>query len=275
MERAPLVDSTFPLVFNQDNAVVGGYTPEKVALRRAIALAYDNAEEIERVRRNQAVPAQGIVAPTVYGHDRGLKSEMSDHDAARARALLDMYGYVDRDGDGWRDLPNGEPLVLEISTQSDSLSRQLAELAYKGMKSVALRTVFKVAQWPENLKSSQAGKLMIWSVAWSAETPDGDTFLAMGYGGNKGGANHARFDLPAYNALYLKQNHLPDGPERLQAMAEANKLLIAYMPYKVSAHRVATDLTQPWVVGYRRNPFVREFWKYLDIDATAQQKALR
>ena len=275
MDRAPLVDSTFAALFNQDNPVVGGYTPDKVALRRAIALAYDSGEEIERVRKNQALPAQGIIAPTAYGHNPGLKSEMSDHDPARARALLDMFGYIDRDGDGWRELPNGEPLVLEVATQSDSLSRQSAELIYKGTKSVGLRTAFKVAQWPENLKASRAGKLMMWGVAWGAETPDGDTFLAMGYGPNKGAANHARFDLPAYNALYIKQNRLPDGPQRQQVMEEANKLLIAYMPYKVSSHRIATDLMQPWVIGYRRNAFVREFWKFIDIDAAAQHKALQ
>jgi len=274
MDRAPLVDSTIALSFNQDHPVIGGYTPDKVALRRAIALAYDAGLEIERVRKQQALPANGIVAPTAYG-PAIAKSEMSDHDPARARALLDMYGYVDRDGDGWRELPNGEPLVIEYSTQPDQLSRQLSEVVHKGLAEIGVRVVDKIAKWPENLKSSQAGKLMVWGVAWGAETPDGDTFLAMGYGGNKGGANHARFDLPAYNALYLKQNHLPDGPERLQAMDEAGKLLIAYMPYKVSAHRIATDLTQPWVFGYRRNVFVREFWKYLDIDAAAQQEALR
>ena len=32
----------------------------------------------------------------------------------RAKALLDMYGYVDRDGDGWREQPNGQPLTLEV-----------------------------------------------------------------------------------------------------------------------------------------------------------------
>ena len=25
-----------------------------------------------------------------------------------------MFGYVDRDGDGWRELPDGKPLVLEV-----------------------------------------------------------------------------------------------------------------------------------------------------------------
>ena len=274
MDRAPLVDATIVLMFNQDHPLVGGYTPDKVALRRAIALAYDAKLEITQARKNQALPANGIIAPTVYGY-AAFKTEMSDHDPARAKALLDMYGYIDRDGDGWREQPNGEPLVLEYSTQPDQLSRAQSELVHKGLNEVGLRVVDKVAKWPENLKASQAGKLMMWGVGWGAETPDGDTFLAMGYGGNKGGANHARFDLPAYNALYLKQNHLPDGPERLHAMDAANKLLVAYMPYKVTSHRIATDLMHSWVIGYRRNPFVREFWKYIDVDAAAQQKALK
>ncbi len=60
---------------------------------------------------------------------------------------------------------------------------------------------------------------------------------------------------------------MPDGPERLAVMTEAKKLMIAYMPYKVHVHRIWTDLAQPWVKGYHRNIAVREFWKYVDVDA--------
>ena len=38
------------------------------------------------------------------------------------------------------------------------------------------------------------------------------------------------------------------------------------MPYKVTGHRIATDLMHPWVLGYRRHPFMRDFWRYVDID---------
>ena len=116
------------------------------------------------------------------------------------------------------------------------------------------------------MKSSRAGKLMMWGVGWSATSPDGDTFLALGFGPNKGQANHARFDLPEFNRLYDAQHHLPDGPERLEVMNRAKQLMVAYMPYKVHAHRVFTDLAQPWLLGYHRNIFVRSFWKYVDID---------
>ncbi|MFG5410337.1 ABC transporter substrate-binding protein [Piscinibacter sakaiensis] len=273
MDRAPLVDATLASLFNQDNPVVGGYTPEKVALRRAISLAYNSAEEIRLVRKNQAVPAQAAIAPLTFGYNPAFKSEMSDYDPARAKALLDLYGYVDRDGDGWREQPDGSPLLLEYATQPDQLSRQLVELWDKGMKQIGIRMVFKTAKWPENLKASRAGKLMMWGVAWSAGAPDGDTFLALGYGPNKGGANHSRFDLPAFNALYIKQNKMPDGPERQKVMEEASRLMVAYVPYKISAHRIATDLMHPWVVGYRRNPFVRGFWKYVDVDTEVQRKS--
>ena len=274
MDRAPSVDSLLTL-FNQENPVVGGYTPDKVALRRAIALAYDSGDELRLIRKGQALPAQGLIPPAAFGYNPLLKTEMSDHDLARAKALLDLYGYVDRNGDGWREQPDGSPLVLEMATEPDQQKRQLAELWQKCMKTIDIQINFKVAKWPENLKGSHAGKLMMWSVGWIAGSPDGDTFLGLAYGPNKGQSNHARFDLPAYNALYIQQNKMPDGPERERVMEAANKLSVAYVPYKVSGHRILTDLTHRWVVGYRRNVFVREFYKYVDIDPALLAQAVK
>jgi len=264
MVRYPRADVAMSY-FAMENPVVGGYEPHKVALRRAISLAVDLEREIRLVRRNQAIPAQSPIGPQTYGYDPAFKSEMGTYDLPRAKALLDMHGYVDRDGDGWRDQPDGQPLLLEYATQPDQQSRQLIEQWKRNMDALKVRIDFKPAKWPENLKSSRAGKLMMWGVGWSTG-PDGEDFLVLGYGPNKGQANHARFDLPAFNRLYEAQHTMPDGPERLAAMTEAKKLMIAYMPYKVHVHRIFTDLAQPWVVGYHRNIFVRDFWKYIDID---------
>jgi ABC-type transport system substrate-binding protein len=265
MLRVPRADVALTY-FGMEHPLVGGNTPDKVALRRAIALAVDVEREIALVRRGQAVPAQSPIAPGAWGHDPAFKSEMSEHNLARAKALLDLYGYVDRDGDGWRELPDGKPLKLEYATSPDQTSRQLTELWQKNMDALGLHIEFKVAKWPENLKASRAGKLMMWGVGWSAGQPDADTFLALGYGPNKGQANHARFDLARFNALYERQRMLPDGPERQALLDEAKKIMIAYMPYKVHVHRITTDLWHPWVLGFDRNIFVRDFWKYLDID---------
>lgn len=251
--------------FGMENPVIGGYTPEKVALRRAISLGVDLEQEIRLVRRGQAIPAQSPIGPGSYGYDPQFRSEMSEFDRGKAKALLDMYGYVDRDGDGWRELPDGKPLVLDYATQPDQQSRALIEQWKKNMDALGIRIEFRTAKWPENLKASRAGKLMMWGVGWSAG-PDGEGFLSLGYGPNRGQANHARFDLPEFNKIFEAQRVLPNSPERLALLTEAKRLMIAYMPYKIHVHRIYTDLTQPWVIGYHRNVFMREFWKYVDVD---------
>ncbi|WP_397533479.1 ABC transporter substrate-binding protein [Roseateles sp.] len=259
--------------FNMEDPLVGGYTPDKVALRRAISLAVDVDKEIRLPRRGQAMAAQGPFAPGTFGYRPDFKSEMSEYSLPKAKALLDLYGYVDKDGDGWRDLPDGKPLELIYATQPDSQSRQLVEQWQKNMNALQVRIEFKTAKWPENLKAANAGKLMMWGVSWVATAPDGDTFLALGDGRAKGQANKSRFDLPAYNALYQKQKLLPNGPERQAVMEEAGKLMVAYMPYKITVHRLFTDLAQPWVIGYDRNIFLRDFWQYVDVDNTLKPKS--
>ena len=253
--------------FAMEHPVVGGYEPGKIALRRAIALAVDGEREIRLVRRSQAIPSQGVIGPGTYGYDKNFKSEMSTFDLARAKALLDMHGYVDKDGDGWRDLPDGQPLRLEYATQPDQQSRQLIEQWQRNMDALKVRIEFKPAKWPENLKSSRAGKLMMWGVGWAAGAPDGDTFLSLGYGPNKGQSNHSRFDLPEYNKLYEAQGTLPDGPERRALMDKAQRLLVAYMPLKGHAHRVWTDMAHPWVKGFHRNIFMSGFYRFVDVDS--------
>ena len=84
----PQPDVTYTY-FNMEDPVVGGYAPERVALRRAIALGYDNAEEIRLLRQPLAIPAQGLVAPLVTGYDPGLPQRHGRlRPGARAKALL-------------------------------------------------------------------------------------------------------------------------------------------------------------------------------------------
>ena len=114
LERATELAVTFAY-FNMEDPVVGGYTPEKIALRRAICSAYNLPDEIRVIRNGQALPATQPLPPDVEGHVRGYKG-LSPYDPATARALLDKFGYRDRDGDGFRELPDGRPLTIRQIT---------------------------------------------------------------------------------------------------------------------------------------------------------------
>ncbi len=250
--------------FNFDDPQIGGYAPAQVALRRAIALAYDNAAEIRGVYKGQAVPAQSLIPPAVYGYDPQLRSEMSAADLPRARALLDVYGYLDRDGDGYREHPDGRALTLRLAGTGDQRQRAINELWKKRMDALGLRIVFETGQFGELIKKTLAGQLMMWSYSWNVSLPDGDFFLGMAYGPNAGQSNDARFKLPAFDRAYLRQRALPDGPERLAAMQQAQRLMLAYMPYLSHWHAIRVDLTQPGVHGHLRHPFARDVWRYME-----------
>ena len=258
--------------FNMDNPVVGGYSPEKVALRRAISLGYDVEEEIRLIRRGSMIPAQSQVPPLTDGYDPAFVTDMGRFDRARANALLDTYGYLDRDSDGWRENPDGSPLKLEIACETSQLDRQFNEVWKRQLDKLGIRVQFNPNQWPENAKNARAGKLMIWLLGWSASNADPDAFLALGYSKNIGASNYARFRQAEYDQLYERQKALPDGQQRREIIRQMQRLFVAWMPYKIHGHRIVNDVSQPWLIGYRRHPFARDFFKWIDIDTAERAR---
>ena len=267
MAQVPGLDLTFAY-FNMEDPLVGGYTPEKVALRRAVSLAYNTKDEIAIIRKGQAIPAHTPYSPGVAGYDPDFRTTANEYSVAKARALLDMFGYVDRDGDGYRETPEGKPLALQFASTPSARDQQVDELWKRSMDDVGLRITFKKAKWPDLLKESNAGKLMIWQLGGAASSPDADTWLSVLYGPNAGfKGNRARFRLDAYDRLYEKARVTPDSPERTKLYQEMTRIMVAYAPWKVNTHRILTEMWNPWVVGFRR-PAVQSnnFWKYIDID---------
>ncbi len=256
------------LYFNMADPTVGGYEPEKVALRRAIALGIDVAQYIRLINGGQAIVAQSPVAPNLSGYDPAFRSEMGEYSPARARALLDAYGYVDRDGDGFREHPDGRPLVLELANTPDETSRRFGELMLRNMNAIGLRMQVRIAQWPEHLKASRAGRLMMWALGFGSTEPDGLSALGRLYGPGSGavGFNQSGFRLPAFDALYDRMTALPDGAERDALFLQAKRLAVAYMPEKTLVHRIDWELTQPWLDGYRMQVFRPDWYQMVDVD---------
>jgi len=262
----------FYVYFNMEDPVVGGYTPDKVALRRAIGLATDVDKLIRIGHRGQGVPAQAPTNPHTTGFDPKFKSEMGDFDPARAKALLDLYGYVDRDGDGWRELPDGSPLVIDRASQPEQSARELLALWSRDLQAIGIRTKTSVAKWPEQLKSARAGKLQVWALGGSSAQPDGQPALARYDSTQFGGQNLARFKNAELDALYKRMSVIPDGPERDELFRKVKLIAAAYVPYKFNLHRISTDMWHPWVIGYRRPLFWQEWWHMADIDLAAKPK---
>jgi ABC-type transport system substrate-binding protein len=253
------------IYFNMEDPVVGGYTQDKVALRRAIGLAYNTPEEINVIRQGQGIPATQVIPPGVSGHDPALDKRRT-FDPAAANALLDRFGYKDRDGDGWRDLPDGKPLVLTFSSAPSSIERQYDELWLRSMKAIKVRLEFNKQKWPDLLKAGRLGQLQMFQLGNISTTAEGFGFLALLYGGHAGFSNLARFKLPEYDRLFEQARAMPNGPEREKVMQKMNELVSVYAPWNVTVFRYENVLVQPWIGGYKYNGINQHPWQYLDVD---------
>ena len=265
MDQVPALDLTYNF-FNMRDPVVGGYTPEKVALRRAIALSYKTDDEINIIRKGQAVAAQTPYSPGVAGYDPNFRTTANEYDVSKAKALLDMFGYVDRDGDGWREMPDGSPLAINFSSTPTARDAQFDELWKRSLDDIGVRLNVVKGKWPDILKAARVGKVQFWQLGGTASMPDADTWLASLYSVNEEG-NLAKFKLPQFDSLYEKARTMPDSPERTRVYQEMTKLVVAYVPWRVNTHRIRTDMWYEPLKGYRRSPMLTyNFWKYIDIE---------
>jgi oligopeptide transport system substrate-binding protein len=252
---------------------VGGYTPERVALRRAIVMGFRIGEQIAILDKNQSTRAQMPLPPAVSGHDSKFTSPTLEYNPAKAKALLDMFGFVDRDGDGYRENPDGSPLVIEHGSVPTQRERQRNELWKKSMDDIGIRVSFpKPERLPELRKQAMLGKIQSFSYGWIADYPDGENFLQLLWKGSIGQTNYAMFDLPEYNALYERAKLMPDSPERNALYLRMVKLILVYVPWMVETYKAQNIVMQPWLLNYKKHPFGLEPWLYVDIDLERQPR---
>lgn len=273
LSRFPVLQ-TYYMWMNMDDPVVGGYGKDRVALRRAISLAYNNAEDIALLKKGFAIKAESPLPPNVLGYDPHYRSPVP-YDPALGNALLDRYGYTRRDADGFRRTPDDKPLTLTMHSEATVGGRLRDELWRKCLNAIGLRVVFKSDKKTEIIKASRLGKVQMFESNWIADFPDGDNFYQLLYGPNAGRANYARFNLPAYNERYEQARRLTDGPARQKLYFEMNQLIHAYNPWVPLTHVLSGDLRHPWLKNYKRHPVEFTTWRYLDVDVAQRARSTR
>jgi ABC-type transport system substrate-binding protein len=249
--------------WNLQDPIVGGMSKDKIALRRAMAMAYNVDEEVKIVRNDQAIEAQYPIPPGVVGYDASYRSPIK-HDVATANKLLDAFGYK-KGPDGWRNLPDGKPFTIRYASRPDSLGRQQDELWKKALDSIGIRMEVQKDKFPELLKLERQCKLMMRSASWIADWPDAENFMQLLYGPNIGQNNNACARIPEYDRLYEQSLRIPPGPARDKLYHEMTKIIEAYAPWRLDVLTYRNMLVSPRVEGYRKHPILHNEWAYIDI----------
>jgi ABC-type transport system substrate-binding protein len=265
-----LILNTQDKIGNEPNPF-GGFTPEKIALRRAIAMAYNVEDQIKVIRKGQAVRAQFPIPPGVAGHEPGYRIGIP-YDVRLANALLDKFGYV-RGADGYRRQPDGKYLILKYFSQPTERDRQFDELMKRSLDKIGLRLEIQKERFAELNKLADQCRLTMRHSAWIADYPDGDNFMQLLYGPNSGQTNSACYRSAEFDKRYEASRRLPHGAERNHLYREMARQVEADTAWLLTDSRYRNVLVQPYVVGFKKHPVYAHEFLYMDMDPRESKEA--
>jgi peptide/nickel transport system substrate-binding protein len=251
-----------------------GFTPHgdghpaltDVNVRRAIRMAINSEELLEKVQLGYGVPGTTIIPPVSVTGSRWEPTgdELIAWDLEGARQLLEENGYVDSDGDGVREMPEGSldpgrPLNFRYFVRtSEQTSVDAAPFVSEWLSEIGIATEVEAMTSGRLTDLINAGNFDLFSWGWypdpepagtlnlftcAERPPDGSTY----------GNNDAYYCNPEYDALYQQQLAEPDQEARMEIVQEAQKIFYDDAAYSImwydallSAWR--TDRFEGWVV---------------------------
>jgi len=263
LSRIPDPEITY-YYWNMQDPVLGGLSKEKIALRRAFAMAHDVDEEIRLVYNGNALALQYPIPPGIVGHDPNYKSSIQYNPAA-ANALLDKFGYK-KGPDGYRTLPDGKPLEVRYSARSGPVGKLQTEVWKKSYDSIGVKMKEDMLQFVELLKAEKACQLQTRNAPWIADYPDGDNFMQLFYGPNIGQNNNGCVSIPEYDKLYAESQKLPPGPERDLLYHKMTRIMEVNGAQLMGFARYRNMLAQQRVIGYKKHPIIYGEWMFFDVE---------
>lgn len=248
---------------NVRDPVLGGFTEQQKALRRAILRSFDVSAEIRDIRKGIGNIGYSPLPPGVRGHDPAYRTRLA-YDPVQANKTLDEYGFK-RDAQGWRQMPDGSPLVVTFSSEPLDVVKPYAALREKGLQAIGIKMEKRMQSYQENLASSTKCDLAYWGSTWRATVPTAAYFLQLLTSKNIGKTNLACCASPTYDALFDEAKKLPDGPARDALYTRMMRMIEDDGVWQLGTNRVAMTLLKPRVKGYVRHPVLHSAWQYLDL----------
>ena len=128
--------------------------------RQAMSVAMNRDEVNEVVYFGLGQPQQYIAfSPTPSFVSKETEQSFAQFDPAMANALLDEIGMKDIDGDGMRELPNGDPLVLNMQVATQGGSVKLVELVGQNWRDVGINNTVKEVTTDEYRSAASSNQL--------------------------------------------------------------------------------------------------------------------
>lgn len=205
-----------------------------------------NKDHTTKLLAATTTPAHGFVPPGMLGHDATLAPYPCD--PAKARALLAEAGHA-------------SGLEVEYAVHDDEEARRIAASMQADLKAVGVTMKISVLSFPMlvQLVGRDRGGAPFSYFGWSADYPDPRAFLDANFHSRQiseegGSMNNTFYANPELDRL-LDEAAVELDPERRAALyRRAERILYDDVPWIWNYHQVFTEVSQPYVRGYRLHP---------------------
>ncbi len=258
----PLSPSVTDIIFNQtapencppgDGLCTGHPALQDRNVRLALAHATDKQQIIDVVLLGLGSPGLTLI-PDSLGVFYNDSLNDYEYDVVLANQILDDAGYLDSDGDGIREMPDGSsPLNLRMNWPSDSTEApRMAELLASMWAEVGVGTELQALD-PDALTSICCPAFDFDVILWGwGSDPDPNFLLSVMLTDEiPTGNSESGYSNPTYDELYLQQAVELDQQQRIDLIWEMQRIvhedvvyIIPFYSQSVQAYR--TDRFTGW-----------------------------
>ena len=266
---APFAPAVSDIIFNQADPEncptdVGGLCTGHPALRDrnvrlALAHATDKQKLIDIVLLGFGAPGLTLI-PDGLGHWYNNTLKDYEFNVAKANQALDDAGYLDTDGDGVREMPDGsQPLNFRMHWPSDSIDApRQAELLSEMWGEVGVTLELQAVD-PDALTAECCPAFDFDIILWGwASDPDPNLLLSVHATSEiPNGYNETGYSNPAYDELHVQQGVELNLEKRREIVWQMQQIafddvvyIIPYYEQSIQAYRV--DKFTGWITDKAR-----------------------
>ncbi len=255
------------LAFNfagQGDAATNHPAIHDLAVRQAVAHAIDKEAIIDKVYQGAATVGSSVLLPGRNGdwYTPIPEDLQFPYDPTRANQILDDAGYLDSDGDGVREMPDGsDPLRWQVMTITDLTGSVPSGQLVRGyLDEIGIDVeLFSVNQGKAtDVWLSGDWDAYLWS--WGGD-PDPDFMLSVFTTDQCLGWSDGCYSNPEYDSLYAEQRTLFDRDERKAVVDQMQLMLAEQLPVIVLNNQPNLEAYRTdRFTGYVKSPDVESGW---------------
>lgn len=203
---------------------------DNVKLRQAFNYAINRDEFVELAWDGRCEPLYQPLPPSIWGHNPALDATSYQYDPDKANALLDEVGYIDVNGDGIREQPDGSEWVVPIAVQSegDEWKRQ-AEVVESQLRDVGIPLRIDLMERQALINLTTTGTHDLFLLQYGYQDPSILTYFFDP--DRRGGSNRAWFVDDTLTALLKQADTDLNQETRFETIQQISSIVIEQSPW--------------------------------------------